>query len=165
VVLGVQLVVLTPAVGFETVTVMVVLDKQDEAATADETTGFCVETTAAGVDLVEHVVSRGVGTWASLVEGAALTTGATSEDWAGAGVYALEAIGAASLDEGASTALLDSAGLLTGAEVGSTAGAELGLGVTVIVGLGSGSEAPCLAGIMFCINDKSDLVTSKADSC
>lgn len=60
-VLGVQ-VVLTPAVDLEMVTVMVVLDKQDEAATADETTGFCVETIATGVDLVEHVVSKGVGT-------------------------------------------------------------------------------------------------------
>ena len=155
--------VLTAAVGFQTVTVMVVLDKQDEEVTTAEVTGFCVETTTAGVDLVKHVVSRGVGTWASLVEGAALTTGAASEDWAGAGVYALEATGAASLDEGTSTTLLDSAGLLIGAEVGVAAGVELGLGVTVEVG--SGSEAPCLTGTMFCIKDKSDLVTSKAESC
>lgn len=158
-----QLVVLTPTVGFEIVTVMVVLDKQDEEGTTAEVTGFCVETMAAGVDLVEHVVSRGVGTWASLVEGAALTIGAASEDWVGAGAYSLEATGATSLDEGASTTLLDSTGLLIGAEVGAAAGVELGLGVTVEVGFGA--EAPCLTGTMFCIKDKSDLVTSKAESC
>lgn len=89
-------------------------------------------------------------------------TDAASED-CGAGAYALETIGVASLDEGASTNLLDSAGLLTEADVGSEAGVELGLGVTIEVGFGP--EAPCLTGTMFCINDKSDLVTSKAESC
>lgn len=151
VVLGVQ-VVLTPAVGFEMVTVTVVLDEQDEATPADEPAGFRVEATAAGVDWIEDTTATAeVGT-AFLVEGAALLTGAASEDLGAAGAYALETTGAASLDEGTSIALLDSAGLLAAAEVGLEAGVELGLGVAVVVGFGS--EAPCLTGTMFCFSDR-----------
>lgn len=145
--LGVQ-VVLTPAVGFEMVTVMVVLEEQLAAIPPDDLAGCDVGATTAGVDLPS---ATELGT-ASLVEGATLSRGAAPVDLAGA----LEMVGAALLDGGAwlgSTALLDSTGFETIAVVGLLAGVELDFGAAVVVGFGS--AAPILTGTMFCFNDNS----------
>lgn len=91
--------------------------------------------TAAGVDLS---AAAEVGT-VILIEGAALSVGATTTGSDGAGVDPLEMMGAASLEEGTplgSTALLDSTGLEAWAVVGLLAGVELGLGTAVVVGFG-----------------------------
>lgn len=159
VVLGVQ-VVLTPAVGFEMVTVSVVLDTQ---LVLGFSIGATEEPTGGAADEADGLTAAAEVGVATLVDGAALLTGATPVD---AGAYALDAAGVPSLDEGTwlgSTALLVSAGLLAGTVVGLATGVELGLGVAVVVGLGS--AAPFFTGTMFCFSDKSAWVTSNAASC
>ena len=133
------------------------------AGLAEETIGAAAEC-AGGL-----IAAAEVGT-ASLVEGTALLTGATSVDLGGAGAYTLsgadDTVGPVLLDERVvvgKTALLVSAGLLLGTVVGLAAGVELGFSVAVLVG--AGSEASFLTGIMFRFNDRSAWVTSKAASC
>ena len=164
VVVGTQLVLLTPTDGLISPT-----------CPADVSVGA----TAAGADLIEETAGAATeeadGSTAAAevgaafsVEGAALLTGAASVDFGGA--YALsaaeETAGAALLDEPAwldSTALLDSAGLLYRIVVDLAADVELGFGVAVVVGFGS--EAPFLTGTIFCFSERRAWVTSKAASC
>jgi hypothetical protein len=167
-VLGVQEVL---AVAFEIVTLMVVFFTQLAGAPVEVLlsptwlVGFSVGAAVAGID------SSAIGEVgaAFLVERVMLLTMATSVDFGGADASRLDAGG---------VALLDSAGAEAGAVVGSLAGAELAgaesvgaesvgveLGSGVAVAVGLGSAAPCLTGTMFCCNDRSAWVTSKAASC